>query len=982
MSNFEAFKKECESFLFDVENQVQVKRYFDSYFLRFAYGTDASCYRYIPKLVLKPTSEEEVTKIIKLSHKYDIPLTFKGSGTSLSGQACSDSVLVITNFRWQKIQITDNNESIWLDCGVIGCEANDALKRLNKKIGPDPATINNASIGGIFSNNSSGMCCGVKQNSYQTVKAIRVILPDGTLVDTSDDESFNAFLEKRSDIAKGLLSIREKILADESLKSLIERKYKIKNTTGYGINSFVDFSDVKDIFNHIFIGAEGTLGFVSRVKYQTVEDFKYTACTLLFYKDNATAAEAVKVLAKNDDIVSAGEFMDYYCLKAAQGLSGMPEVVNQIEDGNCCILVQLQDNDEAKLDEKIATLSKELSSVENLFGMHFSRDADEIASWWKIRKSILPLAASTREPGSTCITEDICFEIPTFGQGIDGIVKLFKKYHLYGVIYGHVLAGNVHFNISPKLSDPVQRENFAKFMDDLVDHVVSLHGSTKAEHGTGRMMAPFVETEWGEKAYEIHKAVKNLFDAKNNINPDVMICEDKGIHLKNLKPANAIEDFLTNCMECGFCEKVCPSKHLTLTPRQRIAIYREISRLKSLNNRSEEESKELSELENGFKYYGVKTCAMCSMCKTVCPLEIDTAKLTIKKSNEDQSTLGVKVASMIANRMATTVKLGKIGLRIANLGQTVLGLNNVRNLSIFMHNKMKSPIVPRYMPTANKYELENKQNGGTESVVYFSSCMNRGFAPAKMARDRRPIQQVFESVCKKAHVDVLYPKGLNGMCCGKAFKEYAKRSDKINPLEKTLELLMTESKDGSLPIIMDHSACSQELLDKLKEHPNFAKLKIYDMIEYVDDVLLDKLSIKKINENVGIYSVCALKHHNKQHILRNIAHRCTESKVFEDLNTFCCGFAGNKGFTTPELNHRATEHIHDYFDGKCVDRCYASSSSCEVGLSDRTDRSWQHIIYLVDEVSSELPSPATKAASADAAQATDAAAPAADAPKA
>lgn len=951
MSNLQMFQNECAQFLFDIELNKKIPRIFDSYFLRFAYGTDASCYRYIPKLVLKPTSEMEVVKIIKLANLYDIPLTFKGSGTSLSGQACSDSVLVISNFRWDKIEILNNSQSIWLDCGVIGVQANDALKQYNKKIGPDPATINNASIGGIFSNNSSGMCCGVKQNSYQTIEDIRVILADGTLVDTSDHKAFEQFLSDNQKLKEGLLNIRNKILANDKLHENIKRKYKIKNTTGYGLNSFVDFTDVKDIFKHIFIGAEGTLGFVSKVKYQTVDDYKHTACALIFYKDNAHAALSVKELSLNADIVSSGEFMDYFCLKASQSLPGMPDIINQIDVGNCCILVQLQDNDPQVLEDKIKTISKALEKVDNLFGINFSTNEQEIASWWKIRKSILPLAASTRAPGSTCITEDICFEIDSFGQGIEGIEKLFKKYSLYGVIYGHVLAGNVHFNISPKLSDPIERDNFAKFMDELVEHVVSLNGSTKAEHGTGRMMAPFVHTEWGDDGYQINKDIKQLFDPKNIINPDVMICEDKQIHLKNLKPANAIDDYLTHCMECGFCEKICPSKHLTLTPRQRIAIYREIKRLEALDNKNAQEVKELWELKDGFKYYGIQTCAMCSMCKTVCPLQIDTAQLTIEQSNENASSLGLKLASMAANNMASTVSLGKFGLSFANLGQNLLGTQRIKSISNFLHNKISTPIVPNYMPYANYYKLKNRNYDFQDSVVYFSSCMNRGFAPAKKATDRRSIQEVFESVCKKARVNVLYPSELKNMCCGKAFKEFAKRDSKINPLDRTIEILKRESHDGLFPIIIDHSACAQEMISKIKDHSDCTNLKIYDLVEYIEQFLLNKLQINKLDEPIAIYNVCSLRLHNKQDILEKIAKACSNGIIYEDKQTCCCGFSGNKGFGTPELNYRATEDLGKYFADKDVKRCYSSSSSCEVGLSDRTNRSWQHIIYLIDEIS-------------------------------
>ena len=206
--DFEGFIKEAQETFKD--------RIYTDFLRRFAYGTDASCYRYVPRVVIRAFDEAEIREIYSLANKYETPVTFRAAGTSLSGQACSDSVLVLSNARWQKIKISDDKSSIFLDCGVIGCEANEALKPYAKKIGPDPATINNAMIGGIFNNNSSGMCCGVKQNSYNTIKSIRVILRDGSVLDTSSraapSEDVDNFAKKHPDIVQGLMNLRIQVL--------------------------------------------------------------------------------------------------------------------------------------------------------------------------------------------------------------------------------------------------------------------------------------------------------------------------------------------------------------------------------------------------------------------------------------------------------------------------------------------------------------------------------------------------------------------------------------------------------------------------------------------------------------------------------------------------------------------------------------------------------------------------------------------------
>lgn len=950
MRDYQSFAQQCREFLYDQEPTTQRHyRIYDSYIMRFAYGIDASCYRYIPKLVLKPINEQEVQRIIKLSNTYNIPLTFRGSGTSLSGQACGDSVLVVCMHKWQNIKASA--DSIWCDCGVIGVEANNALKPFGKKIGPDPATINNASIGGIFSNNSSGMCCGVKQNSYQTIKSVRVILHDGFILDTSDSVNVQTFIDTHSDMVEEILALREEILSDEKLHKEIERKFAIKNTTGYALNALSDFSDIRDILNHIFIGAEGTLGFVSRVEYMPVKDYALKACALLFYENLAHAAQAIEILSRNDDKVSAAEIMDYACLKAVRGMEGMPKELAHITEGNCCILIQLESDDKALLDSHLDSIKSQLESVPTLFGIHFSFDAATQAQWWKVRKGLLPISASTKRPGSTVITEDICFEIPYFAKGIEGIERLFKEYAFEGIIFGHALSGNVHFIITPLLNDPKERENFAAFMDKMVELVLKLKGSTKAEHGTGRMMAPFVEQEWGQKAYALNQRIKYIFDSKNIFNPDVIICKDKEIHIKNLKPAHSIDEYIESCMECGFCEKVCPSKNITLTPRQRIAVYREIKRLESLTHKSPQEQEELVALRRDYAYFGVATCATCSMCSTLCPLEIDTAKIAVQTKNANASKIATAIARSIARNMDKATKIAKIGVSAANMGAWVLGTNVLKNLTASLNKLLHTPIVPKYMPTKNTYTLQSTHTQShTKSVIYLTSCLNRVFAPPRQAADTRPLQAVFENLCAKAGIGVIYPKNIDKMCCGKAFKDFTTKDPSLNPLLHTLQELIEVSDNGNIPIVCDHSACSGELIDQLKHLQGFEMLKVYDMSVYVYDEILPYLHITPISESVGVYAVCSCKKHAWADRIYDIAARCTHGEIITHAQTYCCGFAGNKGFSTPELNVSALQGLQEHFAKTAPKRMYATSSTCEIGLSDCTNHAWQHIVYLLDEV--------------------------------
>ena len=903
---------------------------------------------------------------------------------------------------------------------------------------------------------------------YNTIKSARFILFDGTILDTSENakpnESIESFLQKHKDKADALLALRKEILQDTELCELIKRKFAIKNTTGYSINALLDFSEIKDIINHLFIGAEGTLGFVSLVEYECVEDYAYKACALLFYENLALGAKAVEILAGNESLVSAAEIMDYACLDSAKGLDSAPSELERIESGACAILVQLESSTQKELDSKIAHISKELESVPSLFGVHFSSDEKLMASWWKIRKALLPLAAGSRPSGSIVITEDICFPISTFAQGIDSITKLFEKFNFQGIIFGHALSGNVHFIITPNLNDEKESQAFAEFMEAMVDSVIALQGSTKAEHGTGRMIAPFVEKEWGAKAYAINRRIKEIFDPHSLINPDVIISDNPQIHTQNLKQSSEIEDFINQCMECGFCEKVCPSRELTLTPRQRIAVRKEIARLEALlsvdsmdskgvmesgvETRSEaiadlrakpqapnatnaettnaekggecgtkcgsifelksglcemsarsylkgsaearseaiadfsqkDNAQKLEELKRDYQYFGIDTCATCSMCSLSCPLEIDSGKIASKLSPATKGTFSRFVATQSAKHFSSTLSLAKGGLRIANFSSHMLGKNTLSNLS----KKISFlPYIPHSLPRANAYRLESKDSNAQSQVaiIYFSTCINRSFAPQSSLKDTRALQEVFESLCEKANVSVVYPQNLSNLCCGKAYKDYpqsaqAKRKEVYRALESSVKELRNKGVK-QIHIVCDHSACSYELKNGLKELDS--TLTILDMPECIESTLLPRLHITPLDEDIALYAMCATRKGKWDKSLESIAKTCTSGEVIVHSKTQCCGFAGNKGFICSELNASALRELSEFYadkqtmeSGKIDSNLestkqfstqnkaqkhkklrlgFSSSSTCEIGLNDKTNIIWQNLIYLVDSVS-------------------------------
>ena len=932
IKDYERFAKEAKEICKD--------RVYTDHLRCYAYGVDASCYSYLPKVVVKAEDEREVRRLIRLCQQCGTPFTFRAAGSSLSGQCSSEDVLIVCNDGFKKMEVIDDGKALKCECGVIGSDANDLLKPYNRKIGPDPATLATALVGGILNNNSSGMCCGTAQNSYKTIRSIRVVLLDGTVLDTSDKKSIEQFLREKPQMVEDILQLRKEILADEELTHLIHHKYKIKNTTGYGLNSLVDFEDIIDIINHLFIGSEGTLGFVSEIVYNTVEDVPHKGCGLMFFSTLNDASLAVVALANmGREKVVAAEMMDYQSLKAVQTLDNVPDFVREVPEGTSAILFQTESYSKDTVDENLAFIKEQLKDIPTAIPSLYSQDPKEYDSWWAIRKGILPIVGGQRRKGTTVITEDVCFQIEDFTKGIEMLTELFHKYDFVdgGVIFGHALSGNVHFNITPDFNDPKDTKNFGDLVKEMSERVSGFGGSLKAEHGTGRMVAPFVEMEWGKKAYELNRRIKAIFDPERILNPDVIITDDPDVYKKNLKAQCVIDDAFTICMECGFCEKHCPSRNLTLTPRQRIALLRETKRLENEGNFTL-----ASELRKGYEYFGVDTCAACSMCKGLCPLSIDTAQIALSMRRIDPP--APELAKKIYDNFSTTLQMCRAGVSLEGIAGSIITQKAISKITEGLHGVTGvTPYVPKTTPKANRYKLKNRiKPTNFEKVVYFSTCANRAFKPNQGYDDDRSLQQVVESLCNKAHIDIIYPKHIENLCCGLSFENYDDVHERA--VKDLHDALMKASQNGKYPIVIDHSACFNHAFKHMPD------LEINDISEFLCKYVVPHLDIEKCDERVIVHKQCKIKSLNKSQYIEDLARLCTDH-VFNIKSFACDGFAGQKGFFTPELNKSATKDLAGEIAEYGATLGVSSSSTCEIGLGENGGIPFVGVAFLLDRCS-------------------------------
>ncbi len=926
------------AFLAEVERLIPAEGRFDDPLSTLAFGTDASFYRLIPKLVVRVESEAEVIALLKLAHAENVPVTFRAAGTSLSGQAISDSVLIVLGDNWNGREIRNGGEQIRLQPGVIGANANAVLAPFQRKIGPDPASINAAKIGGIVANNSSGMCCGTAQNTYKTLAGLRVVLADGTVVDSEDAASVAAFRRSHAALLEQLAELGRETRTNTELAAKIRHKYRLKNTTGFSLNALVDYDEPLDILNHLMVGSEGTLGFISAVTYDTVPDHPHKASALVVFPDVETCCLAVPVLKQQP--VSAVELLDRRSLRSVEHKAGMPEWVKELSPTACALLIESRAASQSLLHEQINLIMTSIAHFPVEKQVDFSEDPVVYNQLWKIRKDTFPAVGAVRQTGTTVIIEDVTFPVERLAEGVNRLIELLDK-HRYdeAILFGHALEGNLHFVFTQGFDDPAQVARYEAFMGEVAQLVaVEFGGALKAEHGTGRNMAPFVELEWGSEAYALMWKIKRLLDPTGILNPDVVLSEDPDIHLKNLKPMPAADEIVDKCIECGFCEPVCPSNGLTLTPRQRIVIWRDIQARKRAGV-------DTTEIERLYHYHGVETCAATGLCAQRCPVGINTGDLVRKLRGREASKTGT--ANWLADHFSTAVQGTRFMLHAANGAHIILGTKRLAKLSATMTNASKGR-VPQWTPaTPQPLQRLHLPKPAVQDerprVVYLAACVSRAMGPAARDQEQEPLLDKTRSLLEKAGYQVIFPEQLNDLCCGQPFasKGYAEQAERKR--QEMLDALLKASRGGLDPIYCDTSPCTLRLVQGLTDQ----RLDMYDPVRFIRTHLLDKLEFVPQDKPIAVHVTCSTQHLGEAQALIDIARRCANEVVIPE-GIHCCGFAGDKGFTTPELNEHALRSLKNAV--QICEEGISTSRTCEIGLSRHGEIDYHGLVYLVDRV--------------------------------
>ena len=907
-----------------LEEIVGAARVLDRPAERIAHAHDASFYRLVPLAVIFPETEAEVSALLALGGELKLPLTFRAAGTSLSGQAITDGLLVDLSRAFGAIHVEEGGLAVRVEPGAIGGHVNLALLPHGRRLGPDPASIHTCRMGGILSNNASGMCCGVKQNAYHTLRSIRFVLPSGTRIDTAAARADDELRSREPALHAGLLELKRELEADAALSGRIRAKYRMKNTTGYSLNAFLDYARPVDILAHLLIGGEGTLAFIAEAVLSTVPDLPVKLTGLLLFPDLHAACAAIAPLRAAG--AAALELMDRASLRSVQDKPGMPASFKGLGPRAAALLVEFQEAQREGLQDRALSACARLDLLEPA---RFTADPVEQGKLWLVRQGLFPSVGAARKSGTTVIIEDVAFPLDRLAQAATDLTALFGKHgYREAIVFGHAGDGNLHFVITQSFNDDAAVQRYARFIDDLVVLVVQDHGGAlKAEHGTGRNMAPFVELEWGRTALAIMQRLKALADPRGLLNPGVILPAGPRSHLDDLKPLPTVEAEVDACIECGFCEPKCPSRELTTTPRQRIVLRREMARLRAGGQPA---GASLDELEEAWPYYALDTCAVDGLCATACPVGIDTGKLTRRHRREQHSGAAHALACRAAEGFGAVERLVRLGLRVAG--------------PLLPFGAEGRPQVPGPSP---------RTVAALAQAIYFPSCISRSIGALPGEPQRLSLQEAIIGVSARAGVPLHLPRDASGTCCGVPFSSKGYSDAHAIAANHAIERFWAWSEEGRLPVVVDTSPCTYGLLhcrDALDEgnRERFDRLRIVDSVAFAHDTLLPRLRVARRAASVALHPVCSLVKLGLSGELLALGRACS-ARASIPRDAGCCGFAGDRGFLVPELTASASAREAAQVLAGPHDGYYSSSRTCELGMTRATGRPYRSIWFLLEE---------------------------------
>ncbi|MFF4318750.1 FAD-binding and (Fe-S)-binding domain-containing protein [Streptomyces sp. NPDC001568] len=911
------------------------------------YATDASPYRFVPQVVVVAEDIDDISAVLSYAHGKQRDVVFRAAGTSLNGQAQGEDILVDVRRHWTGVEVLDGGRRARIRPGTTVLRANAALARHGRILGPDPASAIACTVGGVVANNASGMTAGTTRNAYRTLSSLTLVLPTGTVVDTADPLADEELARAEPALCHGLMAIKAEIEADPALVARIRAKYEIKNTTGYRLDAYLDGTTPVEILRGLMVGSEGTLGFISEVVLDTVPLDRELTSALLFFPSLPAAAAAVPLF--NEAGALAVELMDGNTLRASVSVAGVPADWARLPRETAALLVEFRAPDaagRAVLERRAAAVLPALELVAPVPSVTnaFTCDPRTISGYWKARKAFVTAVGGARPPGTTLITEDFAVPPSRLAEACEALLALQEEHGFDAAVAGHAAHGNLHFLLAFDAAKPADVDRYAAFMEAFCRLTVErFDGSLKAEHSTGRNMAPFLELEWGPGATALMWRTKRIVDPDGILAPRVLLDRDPRAHLRGLKTIPRVEAVADPCIECGFCEPTCPSEDLTTTPRQRIALRREMVR-------QEPGSAVLDGLLGSYGYDAVDTCAGDSTCKIACPVGIDTGALMKDFRHRRHSPREERAAALAARRFRGVEAAARLAVAAAGALPDAVSDRVLGAVTAAARKAVRPDLVPAWLPqipgaAARRLPATDRV---TATAVYYPACVNRIFG----GPDGRPgpsLPEAVVAVSERAGRPVWIPDDVAGTCCATIWHSKGYGAGNRVMANRIVEAAWGWTAGGLLPLVVDASSCTlgiaHEVVPYLTDDNRelHAALRIVDSVVWAAEELLPRLEVRRTVGSAVLHPTCSMRHLDDEAQLRAVAEACAEEVVVPD-DAGCCAFAGDRGMLHPELTASATAAEAREVTARAFDAHLSANRMCEVGMDRATGRSYYSVL--------------------------------------
>ena len=913
------------------------------------YSTDASPYRMIPQVVVRARNGDEVAEVFRFARRAGRRVVMRAAGTSLNGQAQGDDILIDVRHHFGGVTVEAEGERLRVEPGVVLARANARLARFGRMLGPDPASSGSACVGGVIANNASGMACGIRDNAYRTVESLRIVLPSGTRVDTGAADADEHLARTEPELVARLSELRDEIRADPVLTARIRAKFAIKNTNGYRLDAFLDADTPAGILRGLLVGSQGTLGFVEEAVLRTVPFGRLHTTAFLHFADLSSAAGAVPMLMGLG--ARAAELLDHLSMVATRHIAGAPEWMQQIGTEDAALLVEFRSNDEADL-AAFESAAEEQLRGRTLHG-RFTRNPVEAYGYWAVRKGLLAALGAHRPAGTVLLGEDVCVPPDRVAGAAVALRQILIRHGFDAAVAGHASAGNLHFTMVFDPADPAEVQRYARCIAEIVELVLDrFDGALKGEHGTGRNMAPFVEREWGPRLTDLMRRVKRAIDPGGMLGDGVLLTDDPQAHLRNLKDIPAVHREMDRCIECGFCEPVCPSRDLTTTPRQRIALRREMARQAAAGTQTTVDR----DLRDEYPYAAVDTCAGDGSCAIACPVDIDSGEAMKELRHARHSPRAERTALLLARHWTAAERLARGVLRLARVSRRVVGDAPLRGASLLARRIGGPELVPEWLPATPgpaRSVPRPRVSWKQAEAVYFQACINRIFGAPPGAPDAMTVSGAIVALAARAGVRLWVPPDLAGSCCATVWHSKGHQDANAHAANDVVERLWRWSDGGRLPVVVDASSCTLGLVREVEPYlyginrERHARLRVVDALTWASAELAPRLVVTQRVPRAALHATCSMRHLGIAADLRAITQAFAE-EVVEPITDTCCGFAGDRGFLRRELTESATAAEAAEVTAFGADLHLSGNRPCELGMQHSTGEVYESALVALE----------------------------------